>query len=301
MSDAGPLLTVVVAVKADPRVYRLLRSLLDQTQPRDTYEVIVVENGSSAHADVRTLDAGIVRYFHSPEPNAAAARNVGLRVARGRYLLLTDADCVARPDWIEQMYRYLAADGSMAAVGGSIVKYEPKTFTQRFGITVVNGQSELNYLPALPLPYVVGANASFLTAALRQVGGFDEAFRSGNDVDICYQLGLCGYRIGLAPEAVILHEDRASAREHFYRFKNYAIYQVLLHAKYRSLTGRKIVLNPYPFHRVSSAIRSAPASLMRMVRGDGGPASELVLQLIEAAGVWCGDIIGSVCYREIYL
>lgn len=301
MSDAGPLLTVVVAVKADPRIYRLLRSLLDQTQPRHSYEVIVVENGSSALADVCTLDADIVRYFHSPEPNAAAARNIGLRGARGRYLLLTDADCVARPDWVEQMHRRLDADGSTAAVGGAIVKYKPKTFTQRFGITVVNGQSELNYLPALPLPYVVGANAGFVTAALRQVGGFDEAFRSGNDVDICYQLGLCGYRIGLAPEAVVMHEDRASAREHFHRFKNYAIYQVLLHAKYRNLTGRKVVLNPYPFHRVGSAIQSAPASLVQMGLGDSSPASELVLQLIEAAGVWCGDIIGSVRYRQLYL
>lgn len=300
MSDAAPLMTVVVAVKSDRRVHRLLRSLLDQTEPRHTYEVIVVENGSSVLVDVRTLNAGVVRYLHSPEANAAAARNMGLRAARGRYLLLTDADCVARPDWIGQMSRHLA-DGTMAAVGGAIVKYEPKTLTQRFGITVVNGQTELNYLPALPLPYVVGANAGFVTAALRQVGGFDEAFRSGNDVDVCYQLGLRGYRIGLAPEAVVMHEDRASTKEHFHRFKNYAIYQVLLHAKYRNLTGRKFILNPYPFNRVGSAVRSAPAALVQMLCGDAGPASELILQLIEAAGVWCGDIIGSVRYRQLYL
>jgi GT2 family glycosyltransferase len=198
------------------------------------------------------------------------------------------------------MSRHLA-DGTMAAVGGTIVKYEPKTLTQRFGITVVNGQTELNYLPALPLPYVVGANAGFVTAALRHVGGFDEAFRSGNDVDVCYQLGLRGYRIGLAPEAVVMHEDRASAKEHFHRFKNYAIYQVLLYVKYRDLTGRKFILNPYPFNRVGSAVRSAPAALIQMLCGDAGPASELILQLIEAAGVWCGDIIGSVCYRQLYL
>ncbi|MGH3770520.1 MAG: glycosyltransferase family 2 protein [Pseudonocardiaceae bacterium] len=293
-------MTVVVAVNADRRVYRLLRSLLDQTQPRHTYEVIVVENGSSVLADVGALDAGVVRYLHSPEPNAAAARNMGLRAARGRYLLLTDADCVARPDWVERMSRHLA-DGTLAAVGGAIVKYEPKTLTQRFGITVANGQTELNYLPALPLPYVVGANSGFVTATLRQVGGFDEAFRSGNDVDICYQLGLSGYRIGLAPDGVVMHEDRASAKEHFHRFKNYAIYQVLLHAKYRDITGRRFILNPYPFNRVCSAVWSAPAALMQMLRGDTGPASELFLKLIEAAGVWYGDIIGSVRYRQLYL
>lgn len=300
MSDAAPLVTVVVAVKADRRVYRLLRSLLDQTEARHNYEVIVVENGSFAHADVCSLDVNIVRYLHSRESNSAVARNMGLSAARGHYLLLTDADCVARPDWIEQISRYLA-EGTMAAVGGAIVKYEPKTLTQRFGITVVNGQAELNYLPALPLPYVVGANAGFITAALREVGGFDEAFRSGNDVDICYRLGLHGYRIGLAPEGVVMHEDRLTVRDHFLRFKNYAVYQVLLHAKYRNLTGKKLIVNPYPFVRVGSAIQLAPTALKHLLYADIGPTSELGLQLIEAAGVWCGDIIGSVRYRQLYL
>jgi glycosyltransferase involved in cell wall biosynthesis len=69
-------MTVVVAVKADRRVYRLLRSLLDQTEPRHTYEVIVVENGTSVLTDIRALDAGVVRYLHTPEANAAAARNM---------------------------------------------------------------------------------------------------------------------------------------------------------------------------------------------------------------------------------
>lgn len=300
MSDSAPLVTVVVAVKADRRVYRLVRSLLDQTESRQNYEVIVVENGSSAVADVCSLNTDVVRYLHSPEPNSAAARNMGLRAARGLYLLLTDADCVAQHDWIEQM-RHCLDEGTMMAAGGTIVKYDPKTMTQRFGITVVNGQLALNYLPALPLPYVAGANAGFVTAALRQVGGFDEAFRSGNDVDVCYQLGLRGYRIGLAPESVVMHEDRSSPREHFQRFMKYAIYQVLLHAKYRNLTGKKFILNPYPFNRVGAAIRSTPTALKQLLRADSGPVSELVLQLIEAAGVWCGDIIGSVRYHQLYL
>ncbi len=98
-----------------------------------------------------------------------------------------------------------------------------------------------------------------------------------------------------------MHEDRSTAREHFQRFKNYAIYQVLLHAKYRNLTGKKLILNPYPFARVGSAIQAAPAALKHLLRADIGPTSELGLQVIEAAGVWCGDIIGSVRYRQLYL
>jgi GT2 family glycosyltransferase len=294
------LATVVVAVKGDHRVYRLLDSLLGQTLASDTFEILVVENGSSQFADLGGVAGGVVQYLHVAEPNMAAARNRGLNAARGRYLLLTDADCVARPDWIERMTICLGA-GRYAAVGGGIDRFEPKTWTQRYAITVVDGQVELSYLPALTLPYVAGANAGFVTAALRDIGGFDERFKSGSDVDICYRLGLRGYQVGLAPDAPVWHEDRASVLAHFLRFKRYAVYQVLLFATYRHLTRRRIVINTYPLKRVARAFATTPQAAVGLLCGDFGPWSRALLQLVEAAGVWCGDIEGSIRYRQLYL
>ena len=131
------LASVVVAVRDDARVRRLLASLASQTLPRDVYEVIVVENGS---ADLADTDGafGITRYVHLARANSAAARNAGLGQARGRFLLLTDADCVARPGWIEQLSARLAG-GEVAVAGGLIVKHQPGTWAQRHAITVVDG------------------------------------------------------------------------------------------------------------------------------------------------------------------
>lgn len=294
------LATVVVAVKDDRRIYRLLDSLFRQTIPQHAFEVIVVENGSSKLADVGMLGNGRVRYLNSGEANMAAARNVALRAAKGRYVLLTDADCVVQPDWIARMTEKLG-EGQYAAVGGRIGKLAPNTWTQRYTITVVNGQAELNYLPALPLPYVAGANAGFLKSAILDVGGFDERFRSGSDVDICYRLGLRGYDVGLAPEAEVLHEDRPHILAHFRRFRNYAVYQVLLFATYRQVSGRRFVINTYPLKRAGKALLASPYAAMRLLRGDVGPASVALLQLVETAGVWVGDIQGSIRYRQIYL
>ncbi len=299
MTNEGLLASVVVAVHRDARARRLLTSLACQSVPRQVYEVIVVENGSANLADVDGA-YGIVRYLHLSRANSAAARNAGLALARGRFLLLTDADCVARPDWIEALTRRLA-DSSVGAAGGVIGKYEPRTWAQRYAITVVDGQRKLNYLPALHLPYVVGANAGFVTAKLREAGGFDEALRSGNDVDACYKLGLLGQRIGLAPDAVILHEDRAGVTGHFRRFHRYAVYQVLLYAKYKQISGRRYVLDTYPLQRSCQAIASAPRSLAALLHRNPGPASAALLQLIEAAGVLCGDIHGAIRFRQPYL
>ncbi|WP_422773369.1 glycosyltransferase [Plantactinospora sp. WMMC1484] len=290
---------MVVAVSGDGRVRRLLDSLTHQTIPPDAYEVWIVENGSAVLADVDGL-GGVVRYLHLPVANMAAARNVGLAAARGRFLLMTDADCVARPDWIEKMTTGLA-DGRFGAVGGAIEKYEPRTWTQRHAITVVDGQTSLNYLPALHLPYVAGANSGFVTEYLRRAGGFDEELRSGNDVDACYKLGLAGHPIGLVPDAVILHEDRSGLAAHFRRFRGYAVYQVLLFAKYRRVSGRRFVFDTYPWRRAGRALTAVPRALRALARGDGGPASRAALQLVEAAGVLVGELHGAIRFRQLYL
>lgn len=293
------LASVVVAVRGDARVRRLLASLASQTTPREAYEVIVVENGSAGLDDIDGAH-GITRYAHLGQPNLAAARNTGLSLARGRFVLLTDADCVARPDWIEQMTAHLAC-GEIAAAGGSIVKHQPRTWTQRHAITVVDGQQQLSYLPALHLPYIAGANAGFVTGLLREAGGFDESLPSGNDVDVCYRLGLRGYRVGLAPGAVIEHDDRATIAAHFCRFYRYAVYQVLLYAKYKHISGKRYVLDTYPMQRAVQAAAHLPAGAVCLVRGDPRPVSTAVLQLIEAAGVFCGDISGAIRFRQPYL
>lgn len=296
----SPLIaSVVVAVHGDPRVRRLLMSLARQSLPPHRYEVIVVENGSAELADTDRA-YGIVRYVHLPLANSAAARNAGLDLAQGQFLLLTDADCVARPDWIEKLTAPLA-EGDVAAVGGSIVKHEPRSWTQRYAITVVDGQRALSYLPALHLPYVAGANAGFGVRTLREVGGFDEALRSGNDVDVCYKLGLRGYKIALAPEAVIEHDDRATVTRHFCRFYRYAVYQVLLYAKYKHVSGRQWVLDTYPLWRAWEAITMIPHGAASVLRRNPGPALRAWLQLVEAAGVFCGDISGSIRFRQPYL
>jgi glycosyltransferase involved in cell wall biosynthesis len=293
------LASVVVAVRGDDRVRRLLASLASQTLPRQSYEVIVVENGSTGLADADGA-YGVTRYAHLDQASSGAARNAGLGLARGRFLLLTDADCVARPSWIEHLTARLAV-GDVAAAGGRIIKYRPGTWVQRHAITVVDGQLTLSYLPALRLPYVAGANAGFVASALREAGGFDEELQSGNDVDACYRVGLRGHSVGLAPDAVVEHDDRATVTAHFCRFYRYAVYQVLLYAKYKHISGKRYVLDAYPVRRALQAGNSVPSCAARLLRGDPGPAFAAVLQLIEAAGVLCGDVSGAIRFRQLYL
>lgn len=291
-------MSVVVPVRADARVCRLLDSLRRQTLSPGRFEVIVVENGSSVLEPMgRWPD---VHYLRLPVSSPPAARNAGLRAARGRWVLMTDADCVAAEDWIERIVQVLSSCQA-SAVGGRIEKHKPESLVQRYGITVVDGQRTLNYLPALHLPYVVSANVGYNREDLVAVGGFNERLLSGSDVDICYRLGLAGHGIELAPDAVIYHDDRRTVRDHFSRFAHYAQFQVLLFALYRPVSGKRFVINPYPWRRVGGALVRFPSALLNLIIGRPSNALEVLLQLVEAAGVWWGDLRGSLKYRQIYL
>jgi GT2 family glycosyltransferase len=291
-------ISVIICVKDDWRVLRLLQSLAQQTLPADEFEAVVVTTGEDYGAHLEGFPFPVTR-VGCPSPGLAAARNYGLAAARGEYFLTTDADCVAHPQLLaEILASFAAADDRTVGVGGAIRKYATDTLTRRHGITINDGQPGLSYLPASPLPYITGANAAFRTAAVRSLGGYDERFSCGEDVDVCYRLGLAGGRLGVNPLAVVFHEDRSSLWAHFKRFRWYAVDQALLFKLY---ADRRWHVNAYPWRRSADAALALLAGLPLLpARDRSGPARALVT-FVEAAGVWAGDLAGSMRHRVLYI
>lgn len=122
------LISVIVTTYNRPdALSAVLRALLDQTD-RD-YEVIIADDGSAqptfdALATFRDAPhaSGLKRLLHAWQPDdgfrASAARNLGVSVAKGDYLVFLDGDCVPRPNFVER-HRLLAERGFM--VSGSRV------------------------------------------------------------------------------------------------------------------------------------------------------------------------------------
>lgn len=294
--------SVVIAVRNDLRVSRLLESLTVQDCRPYSFEVLIIENGTRELEGICDDFRGdiTIQYFHHSPSNSAAARNIGLKHAQGRYILMTDADVIVTDTWVRKLIESLD-NSDHAAVGGAIRKASMDTWVQKAAITIVDGQALLNYLPASPYPYVVGANVGYRAQPIRDVGGFDEELKSGADVDICYKLGYAGQTIGLEPAAIIYHEDRSTLKKHFQRFAFYAEYQVLLFAKYKHLTKRKFVLNSYPLKRALLAIALAPGAVVLALLGRVALIQRITAQLVEAAGIWWGSIKGAFKYKQFYI
>ena len=66
------------------------------------FEVIVVDKGSTDETLSIAQKHG-VKYFIEPGSLRGKARNVGIKQASGDIVCFTDSDCVAPPDWIDQL------------------------------------------------------------------------------------------------------------------------------------------------------------------------------------------------------
>src|SRR5690606_40525091 len=92
-------------------VQQAIASVLAQTFA--SFECIVVDDGSSD--DTRTVlqplvDAGRIRYVHQANAGLSAARNHGLRLARGAYISFLDDDDLYEPHKLARQVAYLDAN-----------------------------------------------------------------------------------------------------------------------------------------------------------------------------------------------
>ena len=124
---AAPRLSVIVpAFNVEDYLAESVESILAQTY-RDV-EIVVVDDGSTDGTAAVAQDYANrlpnLRVVSTPNRGLGAARNLGIRHARGELLAFVDSDDTVLPEAYESMVRVLDESGSDFVVGG---------FTRNFG------------------------------------------------------------------------------------------------------------------------------------------------------------------------
>lgn len=214
----------------------LLRACLASVKRHTTgleYELIVVDNGSSdgSSAMVREEFPEAVQIENKDNRGFAAANNQGIRVAKGRAVLLLNSDTELTENSLLKLHRFLFSREEIGAVGGRLIYpggapqwsygFEP-SLGRMLWITISGlllipwGRKPSAVVPEgidrpLKVEYIVGADLMLKKSVLDQTSLLDESFFAYfEETDLCRRIRQAGSEVWFTPETSIVHRVGSS-------------------------------------------------------------------------------------------
>ena len=210
------LISVVVPVRnAASTLAACLESLTRQTIPAGSYEILVVNDGSTDNTQQVALAHGVGCLDIAPA-GPAAARNHGAAQAQGELVLFTDGDCAPAPDWIERMSAPFADPEVVGARGvyltrqtSLIARFVQQEYQDKYDRTAQRAS----------IDFIDTYSAAYRRAIFQANGGFETAFSapSVEDQEFSFRLAEKGYKLVFAPRAAVYHQHDSTLAEYVRR------------------------------------------------------------------------------------
>ncbi len=207
-----------------------LHSLLSQVGAPAELEVIVVDNGST-DGTPELVGEFPVSLLRCATPGASAARNVGLKVARGELFVCLDADTLPTRTWLRELLRPFA-DPAVVLVSGRTLSFRPETGSERY-IEQAGLFRPENSVQNPELPFVIGCNLAVRRDAARAIGGWAESMLRAEDIDFSTRL-LARFHspIHYTANALLFHRNRRTDGELARQARGYGHGLALIYRRY---------------------------------------------------------------------
>jgi len=198
----------------------MLESLNRLSTPKDLFEIIIVNNGSTDDTAAVISDfshqfSGNVLVIDETRPGLSIARNTGWRRASGPYIAFTDDDCYPAENYLDTVVAAFEKHNA-DYLGGRVLLFDPDDAP----VTIALSE---DLFVQQPFTYVAsgrihGANLCFRRSVLERLGGFDvffgagAALRAGEDTDMMMRATGSGCLGVYDPSLVVSHHHRRRAR-----------------------------------------------------------------------------------------
>lgn len=212
-SSKAPAVSVLMAVY-NGRKYlaEAIDSILAQTFP--DFEFIIIDDGSSdgsaelvgeyARKDPR------VRLIVQPNMGLTRSLNKGIGLARGRYLARMDGDDIALPTRFEKQVAFLDAHPDHVMIGSQVLLIDPegdplcnKAQTQYGHEAIESALLDKGWPMVHPAVMI-------RTQTLREMGGYDERYRTNQDHDLFLRLCERG-KVENLPDVLVKYRQHFSS------------------------------------------------------------------------------------------
>ena len=203
-----PKVSVIVPVRdgADD-IAILLDHLSRQTLPREDFEIVIGDDGSTDDgiAAVSTAD-GHIRVVVGPPQNSYAARNSAVAASRAPILAFCDADCRPEPEWLERGLSVVAATD----VAAGRIRFDLPPRLSAWALVDMDGSKDHEHQVRVGVAET--ANLFLRRELFDRMGGFDGTIPEYGDFEFVERCVAAGAQLSYAPDAVVSHPVRTSGR-----------------------------------------------------------------------------------------
>lgn len=223
---------VLITWKMKGYLQKLLTSIVDYSEGF-SYEILVIDN-NSGDGTIEMIERDfkdVIIIKNKENMGVAPARNQGLTVARGKYILILDADMVLLENSIKKLYDFMNENPNCGLVGSKLVyengdlqlsckrfpsvgalvarRFERLEFVKKSKLLSDHTMSEWDHKSIAEVDYVIGACQFYRKDVIEKIGLYDDKiFYGPEDLDFCLRVWRAGWKVFYYPYTNIVHFEQ---------------------------------------------------------------------------------------------
>jgi len=211
--NGDPRISVIIpAYNVEDYIEDTLDSLFAQT--RTDFEAIVINDGSTDRTGERIGPyRSRIRYISQWNRGVMAARNAGLREARGNYIALLDGDDLWEPEFLEILAGMLDADPVASVAFPNAIFHGSPKFGGRLYQDVYPATGPITFDRVLRRECSIFGSLVFRRSALNTVGPFDESLegQGAEDLDLWLRMLQAGMKFIFTTRPLVRYRWRSDS------------------------------------------------------------------------------------------
>lgn len=211
---------------------KCLESIMNSKFPRESLEVIVVDNNSKDKTvqNIRKNFPDVKILPQKSNLKFSKAINLGAKYTNGDWLFITNNDVTIRPNFFQILINFAEKNPKIGVCGGKIITTSNGQifFDGPTNISRLTSQLKRlkNYQKTQTVDYISGAGMMIKKEVFSTLHGFDPKFPFYfEDLDFCLRAKKTGYKILYCPNAIMYHNQSSTAKNMPHYWQNYVFYE----------------------------------------------------------------------------